>query len=166
MSRARANISSGLELLSSLRLCSNVPGQWAVQTALGGYQSIRELTRPGGRLYESRQAIIDGVARSKYLQLARPMGALYAFVEVRSDVLPDFDDQAFALDLLENKHVLVAPGRELQRAVSQLLPHHQSAGAADSRDGVSSASKSCSKRKPQPRPGAAVGRLHRQGPER
>jgi alanine-synthesizing transaminase len=100
----------GLELLSSLRLCSNVPGQWAVQTALGGHQSIRELTRPGGRLYESRQAILEAVARSKYLRLARPMGALYAFVEVRSDALPEFDDQAFALDLLENKHVLVAPG--------------------------------------------------------
>lgn len=99
-----------LELLSSLRLCSNVPGQWAVQTALGGYQSIRELTRPGGRLYESRQAILDGVARSKYLRLSRPMGALYSFVEVRTDVVPDFDDQAFALALLESKHVLVAPG--------------------------------------------------------
>jgi alanine-synthesizing transaminase len=101
---------SGLELLSSLRLCSNVPGQWAVQTALGGYQSIQELTRPGGRLYESRQAILDAVARSKYLKLVRPMGALYAFVEVREDALPDFDDQTFALDLLEKKHVLVAPG--------------------------------------------------------
>ncbi|HEY2462944.1 MAG TPA: aminotransferase class I/II-fold pyridoxal phosphate-dependent enzyme [Steroidobacteraceae bacterium] len=101
---------SGLELLSSLRLCSNVPAQWAVQTALGGYQSIQELTRPGGRLYESRQAILDGVARSKYLKLARPMGALYAFVEVRGDVLPNFDDQTFALELLEKKHVLVAPG--------------------------------------------------------
>jgi alanine-synthesizing transaminase len=100
----------GLELLSSLRLCSNVPGQWAVQTALGGHQSIRELTRPGGRLYESRRAILEAVARSKYLRLARPMGALYAFVEVRSDALPEFDDQVFALDLLENKHVLVAPG--------------------------------------------------------
>jgi alanine-synthesizing transaminase len=101
---------SGLELLSSLRLCSNVAGQWAVQTALGGYQSIKELTRPGGRLYESRQTIIDSVAHSKYLRLARPMGALYAFVEVREDMLPNFDDQVFALDLLENKHVLVAPG--------------------------------------------------------
>jgi alanine-synthesizing transaminase len=101
---------SGLELLSSLRLCSNVPGQWAVQTALGGYQSIQELTRPGGRLYESRQAILDAVARSKYLKLARPMGALYAFVEVCSDALPNFDDQTFALELLEKKHVLVAPG--------------------------------------------------------
>jgi alanine-synthesizing transaminase len=101
---------SGLELLSSLRLCSNVPGQWAVQTALGGYQSINELTRPGGRLYESRRTIIDSVARSKYLKLSRPMGALYSFVEVRKEVLPDFDDQEFALELLENKHVLVAPG--------------------------------------------------------
>jgi alanine-synthesizing transaminase len=100
----------GLELLSSLRLCSNVPGQWAVQTALGGHQSIRELTRPGGRLYESRQAILEATARSKYLRLARPMGALYAFVEVRDDMLPEFDDQTFALDLLETKHVLVAPG--------------------------------------------------------
>ncbi|MGA2778530.1 MAG: aminotransferase class I/II-fold pyridoxal phosphate-dependent enzyme [Steroidobacteraceae bacterium] len=101
---------SGLELLSSLRLCSNVAGQWAVQTALGGHQSIRELTAPGGRLYESRQAILDGVARSKYLRLSRPMGALYSFVEVRPDAAPDFDDQSFALDLLETKHVLVAPG--------------------------------------------------------
>ncbi len=101
---------NGLELLSSLRLCSNVPGQWAVQTALGGHQSIRELTAPKGRLYESRQAIVDGVAQSKYLRLARPMGALYAFVEVKSEVLPAFDDQVFALELLENKHVLVAPG--------------------------------------------------------
>jgi alanine-synthesizing transaminase len=101
---------NGLELLSSLRLCSNVPGQWAVQTAIGGHQSIRELTRPGGRLHESRKAILEGVARSKYLRLARPMGALYAFLEVRPETLPDFDDQAFALELLETKHVLVAPG--------------------------------------------------------
>ncbi len=105
-----ADYLSGLELLTSLRLCSNVAGQWAVQTALGGYQSINELTRPGGRLYESRQAIIDGVARSRYLRLARPMGALYSFIEVRPEVLPNFDDQTFALALLETKHVLVAPG--------------------------------------------------------
>jgi alanine-synthesizing transaminase len=54
--------------------------------------------------------ILEGVARSKYLKLSRPMGALYSFVEVRADVLPDFDDQVFALALLEHKHVLVAPG--------------------------------------------------------
>lgn len=99
-----------LELLASLRLCSNVPGQWAVQTALGGYQSIVELTRQGGRLYQSRQAIIDAVAQSRYLTLHVPMGAMYAFPGVRTDILPGFDDQKFALDLLEQKHVLVAPG--------------------------------------------------------
>lgn len=99
-----------VDKLASLRLCSNVPGQWAVQTALGGYQSIHELTRPGGRLFQSRQAILDGVAKSKYLTLSAPRGALYAFIGVRTDVLPDFDDQKFAMDLLEHKHVLVAPG--------------------------------------------------------
>jgi len=100
----------GVELLSSLRLCSNVPGQWAVQTALGGYQSIRDLVAPGGRLYESRQAIIDGVRTSRYLEVAAPRGALYAFVRVRSELFDGFDDQAFAMDLLEHKHVLIAPG--------------------------------------------------------
>jgi alanine-synthesizing transaminase len=101
---------SALELLSSLRLCSNVPGQWAVQTALGGYQSIRELVTAGGRLYESRKAIVDAVAQSKFLYLTPPSGAMYAFVGVRPEGLPEFDDQQFALDLLEHKHVLVAPG--------------------------------------------------------
>ncbi|HEX7116747.1 MAG TPA: aminotransferase class I/II-fold pyridoxal phosphate-dependent enzyme [Steroidobacter sp.] len=101
---------NALDKLSSLRLCSNVPGQWAVQTALGGYQSIRELTRPGGRLFDSRQAILDAVARSKYLEVCAPRGAIYAFIGVKDDVLAGFDDQRFALDLLEHKHVLVAPG--------------------------------------------------------
>jgi alanine-synthesizing transaminase len=101
---------AALELLSSLRLCANVPGQWAVQTALGGYQSIRELVEPGGRLYESRRAIVEMVSASRYLHLAPPAGAMYAFVGVDRDALPHFDDQQFALELLEQKHVLVAPG--------------------------------------------------------
>src|SRR5512135_382324 len=92
---------SALELLSSLRLCSNVAGQWAVQTALGGYQSIHELTGQGGRLHESRKAIVDAVARSKYLTLTPPRGALYAFVGVAPGKLPGFDDRRFAMDLLE-----------------------------------------------------------------
>lgn len=100
----------GLDLLASLRLCSNVPGQWAVQTALGGYQSIQELIRPGGRLYESRRVIIDSVAASPFLTLTAPEGAMYAFVGIDRQQFPDFSDQAFALDLLEKKHVLVAPG--------------------------------------------------------
>ena len=99
-----------VELLASLRLCANVPGQWAVQTALGGHQSILQLTAPGGRLFQSRQAIIEGVARSSYLELQPPQGAMYAFPSVRPDTLPHFHDQRFALELLEKKHVLIAPG--------------------------------------------------------
>jgi alanine-synthesizing transaminase len=99
-----------VDKLSSLRLCSNVMGQWAVQTALGGYQSIHELTRAGGRLYQARQAILDGVAKSKYLEVRAPKGAIYAFIGVREGVLPSFNDQKFAMDLLEHKHVLLAPG--------------------------------------------------------
>jgi alanine-synthesizing transaminase len=101
---------AALELLSSLRLCSNVPGQWAVQTALGGYQSIKELVSPGGRLYESRRAIVNGVASSRFLEVQPMQGAMYAFIGVKTDELPDFDDQQFGLDLLEQKHVLIAPG--------------------------------------------------------
>jgi alanine-synthesizing transaminase len=99
-----------VELLSSLRLCSNVPGQWAVQTALGGFQSIRGLCAPGGRLYQSRQAIIDGVGGSRYLTLHQPDGAMYAFPAVDTSQFGDFDDRRFALELLEKKHVLIAPG--------------------------------------------------------
>jgi alanine-synthesizing transaminase len=99
-----------VELLASLRLCANVPGQWAVQTALGGYQSVRKLTEPGGRLYQSRQSVIEGVKASKYLELNVPDGAMYAFPRVRTDFFPDFHDQRFALELLEKKHVLIAPG--------------------------------------------------------
>ncbi len=108
--REAAEYLSGLELLTSLRLCSNVPGQWAVQTALGGYQSIQELILPGGRLYESRRAILSAVAESRFLKLAPPEGAMYAFIGVDTREIPDFDDQRFALDLLEQKHVLVVPG--------------------------------------------------------
>jgi alanine-synthesizing transaminase len=99
-----------LELLASLRLCSNMTGQWAVQTALGGYQSINELVRPGGRLFESRAALLESIQASRYLSTAPPGGAMYAFVRVDTARLPGFDDERFALDLLEKKGVLIAPG--------------------------------------------------------
>ena len=99
-----------LDLLAALRLCSNVPGQWAVQTALGGFQSIRKLCAPGGRLYDSRRAVVDGVERSEFLQLVAPRGALYAFIGVDRQKLPGFDDEEFAMELLEQQHVLIAPG--------------------------------------------------------
>jgi len=103
-------LSKAMDLLAALRLCSNVPGQWAVQTALGGYQSVGKLCSEGGRLYESRQAVIDGVNSSEFLTLIPPRGSMYAFIGVDTQKLPNFDDEDFAMELLEKKHVLVAPG--------------------------------------------------------
>lgn len=100
----------GMELLSALRLCGNVPGQWAVQTALGGFQSIAQLVSPGGRLYESRQTVVDRVAHSRFMTLEKPMGSMYAFPRLHKNFSGRLDDHAFALDLLENYHILVAPG--------------------------------------------------------
>ncbi len=129
---------AAIDKLAALRLCSNVPGQWAVQTALGGYQSIYDLTKPGGRLYETRQAIIEGVAASRYLHLVKPMGALYAFLGVRADALPGFDDARFALDLLEQQKVLITPGNGFNVPYRDhfritLLPDHQTMGEVFSR---------------------------------
>ena len=104
------SLQHGMELLAALRLCSNVPGQWAVQTALGGFQSIRELVVPGGRLYQSRQAVADAVEQSRYLSMVMPRGAMYAFIRLDESLAGKIDDRAFALELLESKHVLVAPG--------------------------------------------------------
>ena len=101
---------NAMDLLAALRLCSNVPGQWAVQTALGGFQSIQDLVRPGGRLYQSRKAVIECVETSRFLSMTTPMGAMYAFIKLPDNLPQQFDDKAFALQLLEDKHVLVAPG--------------------------------------------------------
>ncbi|MFN2333685.1 MAG: aminotransferase class I/II-fold pyridoxal phosphate-dependent enzyme [Wenzhouxiangellaceae bacterium] len=99
-----------VEKLSALRLSSNVPAQWAVQTALGGYQSIHELTAPGGRLYESRQATIETIAKSRWLELVKPQGAMYAFPSVKCPREAGFDDHGFAQRLLEHAHILIVPG--------------------------------------------------------
>lgn len=97
-----------LDLLGALRLCANVPGQWAARAALQGPDTIHQLVSPGGRLYETRRAVIDACVASEHLSLVVPQGALYAFPGVKADA--DFDDHAFALDLLENESVLVVPG--------------------------------------------------------
>lgn len=107
--RARDYI-HGMELLAALRLCSNVPGQWAVQTALGGFQSIKELVQAGGRLYRSRETIVERVAASPYLSVHKPAGAMYAFIKLDDRFSKTLDDHSFSLELLETMHVLVAPG--------------------------------------------------------
>ena len=100
----------GMTKLSALRLCSNVPGQWAVQTALGGIQSIKKLVNPEGRLYQSRNTVINRASESSYLHLERPMGAMYAFLKLDERFNKKLDDYTFAHELLEKKHVLIAPG--------------------------------------------------------
>eukprot|EP00274_Cyanoptyche_gloeocystis_P002079 CAMPEP_0196656008 /NCGR_PEP_ID=MMETSP1086-20130531/11841_1 /TAXON_ID=77921 /ORGANISM="Cyanoptyche gloeocystis , Strain SAG4.97" /LENGTH=414 /DNA_ID=CAMNT_0041988579 /DNA_START=349 /DNA_END=1593 /DNA_ORIENTATION=- len=100
-----------MDLLSGLRLCSNAPGQFAIEAALFGPRSIDEYVKPGGRLYETRKIILAGIQASKYLFVAQvPYGAMYVFVGVKTDLLPEFNDHRFAMDLLEKKKVLVVPG--------------------------------------------------------
>ncbi|MFN3842899.1 MAG: pyridoxal phosphate-dependent aminotransferase [Rehaibacterium terrae] len=99
-----------LDLLGALRLCANVPGQFAVAAALTGPDTITALTAPGGRLYESRRAVIDSCAASDFLALVPPQGALYAFPAVDTEALRGFDDHRFAVELLEEEDVLIVPG--------------------------------------------------------
>jgi len=110
-----------LQLLAALRLCANVTAQWAVEPALTGRATIAALTAPGGRLHEARRAVIEGVAASDYLDLVAPAGALYAFPQVRADRLPQFDDNAFALRLLEEEAVLLVPGSSFNVPASRHL---------------------------------------------
>src|SRR5579863_1477807 len=103
-------IERALDLLASLRLCANVPGQWAIVPSLTGPDTISPLTAPGGRLYATRQAVIDACAQSQFLDVVAPRGSLYAFPSIDTALLPQFDDEKFALDLLVSEGVLVVPG--------------------------------------------------------
>jgi len=93
-----------------LRLCANVPGQFAIEQALHGADTIRALTGPGGRLHATRQALIECCEASEHLSLVAPKGALYGFPAVVGDAAEGFDDHAFALEMLETQDVLVVPG--------------------------------------------------------
>ena len=108
-----------LQLLAALRLCANVTAQWAVIPALQDAPTIGALTAPGGRLHDARRAVIDGVVASDYLDLVTPGGALYAFPQVRASRIASFDDNAFALRLLEEESVLVVPGSSFNVAASR-----------------------------------------------
>lgn len=99
-----------LDLLSALRLCANVAAQWAIAPALEGPDTTTAMTRPGGRLFETRRVVVEACARSAALRLVKPDGALYAFPGIDLETCPGFDDHTFALELLEREGVLLVPG--------------------------------------------------------
>ncbi|MFT3889228.1 MAG: pyridoxal phosphate-dependent aminotransferase [Arachnia sp.] len=100
----------GLTLLSNMRMCSNVPAQHAIQTALGGYQSINELIVPGGRFYEQSKLAWRLLNEIPGVSCVEPMGALYCFPRLDPEVYPIADDEAFVIDLLRAKKILVTHG--------------------------------------------------------
>jgi alanine-synthesizing transaminase len=100
----------GLNILASMRLCSNVPGQFAIQTALGGYQSINDLVAPGGRLAKQRNLAYEMITALPGVTCVKPKAALYLFPRLDPATYPIDDDQQFALELLEEEKVLVVQG--------------------------------------------------------
>ncbi len=100
----------GLHVLCSTRLCSNVPGQHAIQVALGGYQSIDALCQPGGRLYEQRNVTWEKLNEIPGVSCVKPRGALYAFPGLDPDVHEIHDDEQFVQDLLLQEKILVVQG--------------------------------------------------------
>ena len=100
----------GLKLLSSMRLCSNVPAQSIVQTALGGYQSVDELLLPGGRIYEQREYIYNALSSIPGVSVVKPKAAFYIFPKLDIEKFNITDDEQFALDFLKSKKILVTCG--------------------------------------------------------
>ncbi len=100
----------GLTMLASMRLCANAPAQYAIQAALGGRQSIRELTAPGGRLREQRDVAWEKLNEIPGVSCVKPKGALYAFPRLDPKVYPVHDDERFVLDLLLREKIQVVQG--------------------------------------------------------
>ena len=100
----------GLNLLSTMRLCSNVPGQSIIQTALGGTQSADQLLVPGGRIYEQREYIYNALNSIPGISATKPKAAFYIFPKIDTKKFNILDDEQFALDLLKDKHILVTHG--------------------------------------------------------
>jgi len=100
----------GLDMLANMRLCPNMPSQMGIQTALGGYQSIKDLILPGGRLHEQRDAAVNLVNEIPGLSVVMPKGALYCFPKVDVKRFNITDDEKFMLDLLRDQHLLLVHG--------------------------------------------------------
>ena len=100
----------GLNMLSNMRLCSNVPGQWAIQTALGGYQSINDLVGEGGRLRRQRDLAYELITAIPGVTCVKPSAALYMFARLDPTLYPIADDQQFFLELLQESKVMLVQG--------------------------------------------------------
>lgn len=107
--RAKSYI-EGLEMLASMRLCANVPAMYAVQTALGGYQSINELIVPGGRLRDQRDAAMAAIDKVPGLSCVKPRGAMYLFPKLDLDMYKIKDDEQLVLDFLIQEKILLVQG--------------------------------------------------------
>ena len=101
----------GLNMLSNMRLCSNVPAQCIVQTALGGHQSVKNYLVPGGRIYEQREFIYNAINDIPGLSAVKPKAAFYIFPKMDTKKFNILDDEKFVLDLLKEKKVLLTHGR-------------------------------------------------------
>jgi len=100
----------GLDMLSSMRLCATTPMQHAIQTALGGYQSINELIAPGGRLLEQRNKAYELITQIPGISCVKPMGAMYMFPKIDTEMYNIHDDMKFVYDLLVQEKVLLVHG--------------------------------------------------------
>lgn len=108
-SKAKGYI-EGINMLSSMRLCSNVPAQQIIQTALGGYQSADELLLPGGRIYEQRKYIMERLNNIPGISAVKPKAAFYIFPKIDCSMYNIKNDEKFALDFLKEQHVLLVHG--------------------------------------------------------
>ena len=108
--KAARDYIEGLNMLSNMRLCANVPGQWAIQTALGGYQSINELVGEGGRLRRQRDLAYELITAIPGVTCVKPTAALYMFPKLDPKMYPIKDDQQFFLELLEETKVMLVQG--------------------------------------------------------
>lgn len=100
----------GLNMLSNMRLCSNVPAQSIVQTSLGGHQSVNDYIIPGGRIYEQREYIYKALVDIPGISVVKPKAAFYIFPKLDVKKFNILDDERFALDLLKQKKLLIVHG--------------------------------------------------------
>jgi alanine-synthesizing transaminase len=126
--RPAADYIEGLNMLTNMRLCANVPGQWAIQTALGGYQSINELIAPGGRLRRQRDLAYELITAIPGVTCVKPSAALYMFPRLDPKIYPITDDRQFFLELLQETRVMLVQGTGFNWAAPDhfrivFLPH-------------------------------------------